>query len=484
MKRTAVVFAIILAAWTGAASAYTPLFTWEVRGDVNYRMCILDHGEEIAHLSTGTADEPLQALMFFSAVPRPVMLRDLKFAPGGRPLVSAVQLFWKNTTIGATTVLRGIDVNGQGTGTLALAFELTDEGGRATLVRTLTVTWDEARGTYVYDFQDEAQLADPETFVTAGVHSIEICDPWFTACPAPSRLFEGMWQGRYRQFAYEAADSRLLAIPHNHAATSLKQARVRPDGVYAAVFEPDGNPAIQLVGETGRNSSIGVCPWGYDVHVSLAIDPAAAHDTLRARFRFFMLPVDTARDWDRRAVVPALKSGEFGGMSVVPLYEPDGSFENGLAIDKPRGGDIDPWFWTPLDEKGAVWDNTTARSGSRSLKIDKDTPGVATWYSMCEGQGYWAEPWLPCKGYDITCWVRTENLTGQGASISAQYHVPNIPPDWPPVRSERIAGDNGWTKLTLRLGPPPPDTSIVSIYLQQAGPGTTWFDDLIVTMLK
>ena len=466
------------------AAAYTPELTWEVRGDVNYELSICDHGEVIARLETGTVDEPLQALMFFSAVPRPVLLRDLKLIPGGPPIVSAVQLYWKNRTGGTTTELTGIDVDGQGTETLTLTFRLREEGGRMTLTRVLTVTWDESVGSYRYDFQDEAVMTDPETFITGGDRSFEICDPWFTGSPAPSQRFEGMWQGRYSQFVYEAAEGGLLSVPHNHPATSLKQARLRADGRFAAVFEPDGNPAIQLVGDTARNSSIGVCPWGYDVHVSLAVEPAAFFEPIRAHFRIVGLGVEIARNWNERAEVPALGAGEFGGERILPRYEPDGSFETGLALDAPREGDLDPWFWVPRDDPGAVWDDTAARTGSRSLRITKTTPGVATWYSMCEGQGYWTEPWYPCAGYEIACWVRTDDLTGPGASVSAQYHVPNIPPDWPPVRSERLDGSNGWTRLTIRLGPPPADASIMSIHLQQAGPGTSWFDDLDVTMLK
>ena len=52
------------------------------------------------------------------------------------------------------------------------------------------------------------------------------------------------------------------------------------------------------------------------------------------------------------------------------------------------------------------------------------------------------------------------------------------------TRSERLSGTHDWTKLTFRMGPPPKDTSIMSIYLQQVGKGTTWFDDMEVKMLR
>jgi hypothetical protein len=184
------------------------------------------------------------------------------------------------------------------------------------------------------------------------------------------------------------------------------------------------------------------------------------------------------------AVIPPIKPTEYDGAKEVPMYERASSFEKGVLIEQPHAGDIDPWFWVPQDEKGAVWDRTVGRTGSSSLKIEKSTSGIATWYTMCEGQGYFTEPWTPCKGYEISVWVKTKDAAGPGVSLGACYHVPNIPPAWPISRSERIAGTKDWTRLTLRMGPPPEDTSIMSLHLQMAGKGACWFDDLDVKMLK
>jgi len=84
----------------------------------------------------------------------------------------------------------------------------------------------------------------------------------------------------------------------------------------------------------------------------------------------------------------------------------------------------------------------------------------------------------------ITVWVKTSGVTGPGVSIGGSYHVPNIPPAWPLSRSERIMGTKDWTRLVLRMGPPPDKTSIMSLHLQMAGKGICWFDDLEVKMLK
>ena len=353
------------------------------------------------------------------------------------------------------------------------------------VARTLTVNYDDNTGSYIYDFKDHAVIRYPETFDKNNTVRFEISDPWFTDCPAPSQQFAGAWKGRYSMFAYESADGRVISIPHTHFGGSQKGGIVlKNDGLFAAVYEPDGNPAIQLMGDTADKISIGICPWAYDVHLSFGVEPKELYAPIRTHFRIFQCPADRARSMRQAAEIPALKPNEYGGLKEVPMYERSSSFEKSLKIGVPHEGNLDPWAWFPQDEQGAVWDESFGRTGSKSLKIDKSTPGISTWYTMCEGQGYFTEPWTPCKGYEITCWVKTENVSGPGASIGLCYHVPNVPPEWPVLRSERLTGTNGWTKLVLTVGPPPKDTSIVSLHFQQAGSGTTWFDDMEVKMLK
>ena len=294
-----------------------------------------------------------------------------------------------------------------------------------------------------------------------------------------------MWKGRYRQYVYESNDGRIVAIPHHHYGNSQKGGIVlKKDGCFTAVYEPDGNPTIQVMGDTAANTSISICPWGYDVHMSLAVQPEELYQPLTTHFRMFQCPDIRARELNAKAVAPAIKPSDQEGLMEIPLYERRSSFERGLAIGKPHEGDLDPWGWVPQDERGAVWDRRHGRTGTSSLKISKDTPGISTWYTMCEGQGYFTETWTPCKGYEITCWVKTDNVVGPGASSGASYHIPNIPPEWPITRSQRLTGTNGWTKLTVSLDSPPDKTSIMSLHFQQVGKGTTWFDDLEVKMLR
>ena len=465
-------------------AAHNPVFTWQVRGDVNYQQWIYDGDDPIALFDMSTMDEPMQALMMFQKVPRPILLKYLKLKPGGRPLVQAVQLFWRSGKI-ITDVLDGLTVEGNGTDRLKITFSVKDEWDTIKVTRTITVSYDNTLNSYVYDFSDHAVINFPETLDNNNPVQFEIIDPWFVDCPAPSQKFTGAWKGRYSMYAYESRDGRIISIPHTHYGGSQKEGIVlKKDGIFVAIYEPDGNPAIQLIGDTALKSTINICHWAYDVHVSLSVSSEELYAPIITNFKIFQCLDDKAQTMEKKAEIPALKPGEYNDLKEIPMYERISSFEKAISLGKPHEGETDPWGWIPQDEKGAVWEKSFGRTGSRSLKIDKDTRGISTWYNMCEGQGYFTEPWTPCKGYEISCWVKTQDVTGPGASIGACYHVPNVPPEWPITRSERVNGTRDWTKLIVRIGPPPKDTSIMSLHLQQAGSGTTWFDDIEVKMIK
>lgn len=489
MKNNSVILTVIsciltVTMYSTAKAAHTPSFSWRIRGDANYEQWIYDGDEPIAMFDAKTLDEPMQALMMFRLVEKPLLLRNLKLEPGGKPLVSAVQLYWKTGKF-ITDVLDALDVKGQGTDKMTVRFSVKDPWDTIRIERTLTVTYDSQADSYVYDFKDIADILKPETLHTGETVRFEYCDPWFNDCPAPSQRFPGMWKGRYQQFAYEDADGGVTAIPHHHVSNPQKGGiRLKPDGYFTAVYEPDGNPAIQFMGETAEKTTIGICPWAYDVHLGYTAEAGELYDPIRTHFRIFKCPDAKARELNEAATIPLQETTRWGGLTEFPVYEPKSTFNKSMSVNRVRETELDYWFWRPDGEEGAVWDKSSGRTDKYSLKIKKDTNGIGSWYSMCEGQGYFSLPWTPCKGYVVSCWVKTENVKGPGSSIGILYHIPNVPPEWPITQSKRIAGTNGWTKLTVTIGPPPEDTSIVSLHLNQSGSGVTWFDDLEVRMLR
>ena len=159
---------------------------------------VYDHEEPIARFENKIVEQPEQNLRHFNGNPRPVNLRDLKLAPGGRPLVCGVQMYWVfQHRVLATTELVDVNVSGQDTDCLTLTVVTRDPGGVATSTRVLTLTYDPGLASYVYDFMAHLEIHSPESLDHEEKVSYEYCDPWYCDIPGPTVDFPGMWQKRY-----------------------------------------------------------------------------------------------------------------------------------------------------------------------------------------------------------------------------------------------------------------------------------------------
>ncbi|MCE5249903.1 hypothetical protein LLG96_06755 [bacterium] len=482
------VLSLLLAAGVSyAAGNHTPVFTWQHRGGaVNPEQWIYDGDIPIALFEQRIIEQPAEQLMFFNMVSKPPLLRHLRLTPDGAPLVEAVQLYCKCGHI-VTDRLLDLDIEGQGTDRLTVTFVTGDQTGIATSKRILTLTWDSGRETYVYDFQVELTFNSPELF-NDSPPSVEFADPWLTGCPGPALEFTGMWQKRYQRFVYEAQNGTVCSIPVNHFVTSHKGGiRLKRDGMFLTAFEPDGNPAIQFVGDTAEKSSIGICWWGYDLHLSRAFTADELFSSVRSRYRIFRCPAQQAEALLKAGVVPPLRDNELKGKKELPVYERISTFDKGLRLVDSYPGKTDPFPWL-IEGNGAEWDRTSGRNDSYSLKISKKEPGLTRWRtSEGDGEGYYMEPWTPCKGFRVSCWVKTDTVTGRGSTLAVQYHVPNSPQIYPILTAKRLTGTNGWTKLEIEVPQPvayPREIGCLMFMLQQDGSGTTWFDDMEVQFLQ
>ncbi len=494
MKKTAHVVAAVslvlisMAVFIPAVSGanHVPRFTWEVRGGVvNAEQWIYDSDEPIALFENRTVEQPAEMLMFFNRVPRPIVLRKVKLAPGGKEMVDCIQLFCKCGAV-ITDQLVGLDVTGQGTDRLVVTFVTRDKWNVATSTRVLTLTYDNEKGSYVYDFTGNLVFNSPELFNGSAV-AFEFSDPWFTGCPGPALEFPGMWEKRYQTFIWESNDGTVKTAGINHFTTSCKSGALKPDGMFLTAYEPDGNPAIQFVGETARKSNVSICWWGYDYHLTMRVSPDELFEPIPIHFRIFQCPDAVVKSLLKKGVAMKVGPNEWGGDSEYPVYERISSFDKGLRLDGHYMGDIDPFPWTKSGE-GASWDKTFGRNDTYSMKIMRANPGLTRWQTFQgDGEGYFTEPWTPCKGYRVSCYVKTEALQGRGSTLALQYHIPNSAQQFPIVTARRVSGTSDWTRLEAELGPPypyPPEIGCVMIMLQQDGSGKTWFDDLEVVRLK
>jgi hypothetical protein len=443
---------------------------------------ICDNEQPIARLRHQIVEQPEQNLRYFNSVLKPIELRDLRLRPGSRPLFAGLQLYWKLGPV-ITSILESVDVSGNGTEALQLIVRSRDPGGVATSRRTVTVTYDAGLDSYVYSVEAHLQIHSPELFDTPQARAaqdgvqFEYSDPWYSDVPAPSVAFDGDWPKRYSHLLAELPDGSAWQMPLNHMATQIPSPQAfAPGGLLVLGYEPGANPAIEFVGDTAKRSSVGVCNWGYDVHLLARYGFDELYRPLCERFRLRLCPDDQVQALMRRASpVPLI---EYGGFAELPLYERHTSFAHTLRLDQPAPGDTDSWPWLPAGS-GVQWCRDYGRSDSFSLKISKDDSGPAEWTMDREGDGAWTQRWHEATGFRVSVYVRTHRVDGRGALLALRWVEYNTVERSPLVCSQRLVGTHQWTRLEAALpGPPPPDASGICIILRQDGSGTTWFDDL------
>ena len=457
-------------------------FDLETRGGVTAgEEWICDNGEPIARLERVVVEQPEQNLRYFDRNVRPVVLRDLRLSPGGRPLVAGTQLFWNLDGHIITTELIEVTVDGRGTDRLAVTVTTADPGGVATSRRVLTITRDEDPVSYVYDFACHLELHSPEVFHRPGVEqvSFEYSDPWYCDVPAPTVAFGGAWSAHgYTHLLAEPADRTVWQMPLNHMATGIPSPRsFREGGLFVLASDPGHNPAFEFPGDTAARTSASVCNWGYDIHLGARYLADELYEPICERFRIRLCPDEKVAQLRGRAEpVPPV---EYAGFRELPRYERRSSFEKPLRLDAPSG-ELDPWPWLPSGD-GAEWCRDHGRSDDCSLKIHRETAGVTEWSMDREGEGAFTQRWRENTGFRVSLWVRTEAVSGRGACLALRWIIYNHPERYPLVCSERLTGTRDWTRLAVEIrGPSPPEVSAVEIVLRQDGPGTSWFDDLEV----
>ncbi len=465
--------------------AHRSNFTFRTHGGVCAgETWIYDGDEPIARLEHQTIEQPEHNLRYFNGNPRPVNLRDLKLAPGGRPLICGVQMFWVfHHRVLATTELVDLQIEGQETGRLTLTVVTRDPGGVATSRRTLTLTYDEAISSYVYDFKAHLDIHSPEALDSAETIHLEYCDPWYNDIPGPTVEFPGMWKKRYSHLLAEKADGTVWQMPINHLATGIPAPQsFKRNGLFVLAEDPGNNPAFEFVGQTADRTAIGVCNWGYDIHFSGRYTREELYGPICAHFRMRLCPDEQVKQLRERAepIPPVV----YNGFEELPLYERKTSFATGLRLNEPTPNNTDPWPWLPEGE-GAQWCQDEGRSDKYSLKISKQTAGPSEWIMDRESEGAWTERWTPTTGFRVTAYIKTKDVKGRGAFLALRWGVYNEPQRYPYICSEKLTGTNDWTEVSVEIyGPSPPNSGALYIILRQDGSGTTWFDDLEVHVLS
>lgn len=331
----------------------------------------------------------------------------------------------------------------------------------------------EARG-YRYEF--ETTLNIPAGGSLKVDYPIDITDAGFHN-GVPSASPKGLsWGSAHPNSVYQQPDGSLYKLPHNHlgwypgwgdlSTSGDSFSLIKPDGgSWTLVGDPIANPVFRWHETAARIGEVaGVLCWlafdlhwtwtpggelgkvlgpgTYRLHWSLGNAPAAEAEAALSRARLDR-PGDLNQTW-------LLYTGGVGHVEhfdkVVPQATAFGEFAWG---------------------NGALQDPTVGRGDSKSLRL-----GALAFAGSTAGSAHFMESFEPNADYEVSAWVRTEGVSGEGPGIILDGR-----PYYP-----GITGTTDWRRIgfSVRTGD---DPLALPFALHNSGPGRVWFDDFQIRQI-
>ena len=173
----------------------------------------------------------------------------------------------------------------------------------------LEVTYDPALPSYVFDVRTRmtVQPGREQAMIARDLRGLEFADLLPAECNLP------LARKKYFDYVYKNRDGTYYRLPHNKNRGPEKQGLLYDrDGTMAFLLERQGNPVVELVGDTGRNSFTEICHAMYDVHFKFSKEKQEellkAGKPLDAHFRVYAISEEAGREMlDRSVWDPKLK---------------------------------------------------------------------------------------------------------------------------------------------------------------------------------
>ena len=272
-------------------------------------------------------------------------------------------------------------------------------------------------------------------------------------------------------------------------------------------FTLEGNPVIQLLGDTAAQTVVGQCNALYDMHfvhyLANCRTPPPLGTKARLKFRIMLYDEKESSVFVKDATLAPM-SEEERFAKTFPRWEKNGtnSFEHSIALDRgdhsrswrpflDRFSDWDPGYPSiarcQRDDAACVWDDSVTRIGKRSLKAFRHTDGLAGWQLLC----FERPDVQPGKQYRLSCYIKTKDAKGKGAYIGylLAHEDPSGMSETPPHSTEPLTGNHDWTRVSIVTEPATfasrgSGQCKIRIILAMEGTGSAWFDDLVLEELK
>ncbi|MHB9129592.1 MAG: hypothetical protein ACYDBB_00695 [Armatimonadota bacterium] len=414
---------------------------------------IFDGAEPVARLGEGKDGKPWAGF--------PTSLYSAKLRPGTReadciPLCYRVLGDWPEAPVAIIT---------ETPERLVLEARTSDRTPErtptGTTVLRMTLTYDAAGDTYVYDVDSTV------TYLTARKPIVEVLDPWPYGCVGPAYPQAPQWDQRYSYLLWRGEDGRFYRQPFNHYAIfgGLLSA-TQPEVVITG--EADVNPRYELYGDSLKcRYYTGLCTVMFDQHVQPTRKETVAAGTTE-RFQWRESSVSGA-EAARLLAESAWSVSEKVRDRICGLYFPTGTiFDPAQTI---RLGDpTSVQLFAPPDYY--TIDPTVGHAKPGSLRME--AAGATQLVNVRDGASPFGSP-FDGRELELVAYVRTEGLDGT-FTLNLETHPKPVK-----VVSPTFTGTTGWQRVVLRVRPQPTHY-FVSITLaldaKRGAKGSVWIDDL------
>lgn len=183
----------------------------------------------------------------------------------------------------------------------------------------LEVTYDPTLPSYVFDVKTRmtVQPGREKAMRARDFRGLEFADILPAECNAP------LSRKHYHDYVYKGRDGTYYRLPHNKNKGPEKQGILYANGgTMAFLLEKQGNPVVELVGDTGLNSFSEICHAMYDVHFKFSQTKQnqllKSGKPLNAHFRFYSITEQVGRKMlDQSIWDPKLKRPDNGALRTV-----------------------------------------------------------------------------------------------------------------------------------------------------------------------
>jgi len=467
--------------------------------------------------------------------------RNVRLSPNGPVLMTQFPWAWRFIKVPynvMTNANEKCDVQGQGTNRLLLHFTSTEPKKRFAEERTVTLTYDAALDSYVFEIETCITVGDEALLLPR--NEIDVTDPFFNGLPGPA-CAGGSGMKWYNGCIYETPSGEIERVPYNRLQSLKQELYVKKNGRFIMHGFPEGRPTFQLLGDSNQECCFDICHATYDLHLvhrtaeegtgaliapntPFQVQRTMTEKTLppgsnyKAHYRVYQASQAEIDQLLARARLRQLADFERRDWSNMMVFLPGkNTFDTKLdPYFAARRGESDPWWWEPVDEESKVpqlfsnlvdatrpwsgnlkhclWDQAVGHTDNYSVSMNRDKRGASVWMVQDFGpSGGWNFPRLcQAKQLTITAYVKSKDVEGKGAFIAADCPsdsyfemVGSGVADGDPQRgyeSEKITGTQQWTKVTCVI-PKQPDGRCV-IQLRLEGTGQAWFDDVVVEEMK